>query len=385
MSSARSPAQAKYDVVIAGARCAGASTAMLLARRGLRVLVVDPVPRGRDTLSTHALMRGAVLQLRRWGLLDAIRAAGTPAIRSTTFHYGEETIEIPIKARDGVDTLCAPRRTVLDPVLIDAALAAGAEVVHGRAVVDVLRDARGRVHGVKLGARDTGAIEVEADLVIGADGIRSRVARLVNAPVDYTVRHMSSSIYGYWRGVALQGYHWFYDIGVSVGSIPTNEGQTCVFVLLPQPRFEKELHRGMETLYHDALEAVSPELAGCVAESDGPGRLRAFAGARGFLRRAVGPGWALVGDAGYFRDPITAHGITDALHDADMMSRAVAGNDTAMASFQAARDERVRGLLDVTTRISSFEWSLDEVKAYHLDLNREMNAQIEAVQDHSLA
>lgn len=380
MSSARSPiTRNQYDVVIAGARCAGASTAMLLARRGLRVLVVDPVPRGRDTLSTHALMRGAVLQLHRWGLLDAIRTAGTPAIRSTTFHYGDETIEIPIKARDGVDALCAPRRTVLDPVLIDAALAAGAQVVHGRAVVDVLRDSRGRVRGVKLGGADTQVIEVEADLVIGADGIRSRVARIVEAPLDYTVPHMSSSIYGYWRGVTLEGYHWFYDLGVSVGSIPTNEGETCVFVLLPRARFEKDRHRGMEILYRDALGKASSELARSVAESDGPGKLKAFAGATGFLRRAVGPGWALVGDAGYFRDPITAHGITDALHDAELLSRAVVGGDRAMASFQAARDERVRGLLDVTTRISSFEWSLDEVKDYHLDLNREMNAQIAAV------
>jgi 2-polyprenyl-6-methoxyphenol hydroxylase-like FAD-dependent oxidoreductase len=287
-------------------------------------------------------MRGAVLQLHRWGLLETIRAAGTPAIRSTTFHYGDETIEVPIKARDGIDALCAPRRTVLDPVLIDAALAAGAEVVHGRAVVDVLRDSQGRVRGVKIGGADEQVMDVEADLVIGADGIRSRVARIVEAPLDYTVPHMSCSIYGYWSGVAFEGYHWFYDIGVSVGSIPTNGGETCVFILLPQPRFEKDRRRGMEALYRDALDEVSPELAGSVAESDGPGRLRAFAGATGFLRRAVGPGWALVGDAGYFRDPITAHGITDALHDAELLSRAVAGSDGAMAGYQAARDERVK-------------------------------------------
>ncbi|MCH8254322.1 MAG: FAD-dependent monooxygenase, partial [Gemmatimonadetes bacterium] len=117
----------RYDVIIAGARCAGASTAMLLARRGLRVLVIDPTSRGSDTLSTHALMRGGVLQLHRWGLLDAIRAAGTPAIPKTSFHYGEETIEVSIKERDGVDALYAPRRTVLDAVLVDAAVAAGAE------------------------------------------------------------------------------------------------------------------------------------------------------------------------------------------------------------------------------------------------------------------
>src|SRR5512134_937876 len=112
-------ARRHYDVLIAGARCAGASTALLLARRGLRVLVVDPARRGSDTLSTHALMRGAVLQLHRWGLLDAVRASGPTTIRSTTFHYGGERITLPIKERDGVDALCAPRRTVLDPILAD--------------------------------------------------------------------------------------------------------------------------------------------------------------------------------------------------------------------------------------------------------------------------
>ncbi len=127
-SNLQSPvARDRYDVIIAGARCAGASTAMLLARQGLRVLVVDPTRRGSDTLSTHALMRGAVLQLHRWGVLDDIRAAGTPPIRKTTFHYGDEDLEIPINPRDGIDALYAPRRTVIDVVLLDAAEAAGAE------------------------------------------------------------------------------------------------------------------------------------------------------------------------------------------------------------------------------------------------------------------
>ena len=136
----------RYDVVIAGARCAGASTAMLLARQGLRVLVVDPASRGSDTLSTHALMRAGVLQLHRWGLLEAIRAAETPAIPKTSFHYGDETIEVSIKERDGVDALYAPRRTVLDSVLVDAAVAAGADQGHR----DSRHPSRGRIANVGL-------------------------------------------------------------------------------------------------------------------------------------------------------------------------------------------------------------------------------------------
>ena len=229
--------RSRYDVLIAGARCAGASTSMLLARRGLSVLVVDPVKRGSDTLSTHALMRGGGLQLHRWGLLDAIRTAGTPAVRKTTFHYGDEVIEVPIKERDGIDALYAPRRTVLDPVLVDAAIAADAEVVHGQSVVDLLRDPGGRICGAKIAGVDKRVTDVAADLVIGADGVRSRVARILEAGFDYVVTHAASSIYGYWQGVALEGYHWFYDVGGGIGTIPTNDGDTCVFALLPQTRF----------------------------------------------------------------------------------------------------------------------------------------------------
>jgi len=353
---------------------------MLLARAGLRVLVVDPIKRGRDTLSTHALMRGAVLQLHRWGLLDAVRASGTPPIRSTTFHYGDESIEVPIKAKDGVDALCAPRRTVLDPILVDAALTAGAEVVHGQSVVDLIRDPQGRTRGAKIADGDKRLTDVDAELVIGADGIRSRVARIVEAPLDYAVTHASASIYGYWRGLTLQGFHWFYDTGAGVGSIPTNQEETCVFISLPRTRFEENRQRGMQALYHEALREVSTELASSVAESDGPGKLRAFPGTPGFLRRAVGEGWALVGDAGYFRDPITAHGITDALHDAELLSRTILqGGDGNLVDYQRARDARVQGLLDVTDRISAFDWNLDEVKAHHLTLSREMNAQVESL------
>ena len=124
---AHRPKLDRYDVVVAGARVAGASTAMLLARQGLRVLVVDPIPATRDVLSTHALMRGAVMQLHRWGLLDAVRAAGTPTIEATTFHYGPDSITVPIKPRDGIDGLFAPRRTVLDPILLEAARSSGAD------------------------------------------------------------------------------------------------------------------------------------------------------------------------------------------------------------------------------------------------------------------
>ena len=369
-----------YDVVIAGARCAGASTAMLLARRGLRVLVVDPLRYGSDTLSTHALMRGAVLLLHRWGVLDAVRASGAPPIKATTFHYGNETIEVPIKPRDGVDALYAPRRTVLDPILVDAAREAGAEVVYGQSVVDVTRDTNGRVRGARIAGTDRRPVDVSAELVIGADGLRSRVARIVEAQVVYTAPHAACSIYGYWQGIPLQGYHWFYEPNVSIGTIPTNDGATCVFALIPQARFMERRRAGIETLFDEALAAVSPELRDQARSTVPFQTLRAFPGSPGFLRRVVGPGWLLVGDAGYFRDPITAHGITDALREAELISRAItADGDRGLQEYQAGRDELVMGLLDVTDRIASFEWSLEEVKEHHLELNRQMKAEVDVL------
>jgi 2-polyprenyl-6-methoxyphenol hydroxylase-like FAD-dependent oxidoreductase len=367
-----------YDVIIAGARCAGASTAMLLARQGLRVLVVDPTRRGSDTLSTHALMRGAVLQLHRWGVLDDIQAAGTPAIRTTTFHYGDEDIEVQIKPRDGIDSLYAPRRTVIDVVLLDAAEAAGAEVLFGYSLVDLLRDPDDRVCGARIAGGDRDEIDVAADVVVGADGLRSRVARIVEAEQQSNASHATASIYSYRQDFGLEGFHWFYSIGAAVGSIPTNDGNTCVFASLPPARFEDNRKSGLEALYHDVLNDVSPELAERVAGSEISGKLRGFPGVPGFLRRAAGPGWALVGDAAYFKDPLTAHGITDALRDAELLARAVtAGTDEALAGYQTTRDELVKGLFDVTDRIASFEWDLDEAKNLHLVLNKEMKAEVD--------
>ena len=367
------PTRNRYDVIVAGARCAGASTAMLLARAGLRVLVVDPTRRGSDTLSTHALMRGGVQQLHRWGVLDAVRASGTPAIRTVTFHYGDDGIRVPIRPSDGVDALYAPRRTVLDALLAEAAEDAGAEVRHGLSVVDLLRDASGRVRGATIAGRDQETVDVAADLVIGADGIRSRVARILDVEVEHSLPHASASIYGYVRGLGLDGYHWYYEAGASVGSIPSNDDETCVFASLPGERFEAERGSGLEALHAALLPQVSRDLAERVAAAGGPGKLRAFAGVPGFLRRGAGPGWALVGDAGYFRDPITAHGITDALREAEFLARAVlAGTQEALSRNAAARHERVRPFFEITDRIAAFDWTLGEVREDHLVLSKEM-------------
>lgn len=228
---------AHYDAVVVGARCAGASTAMLLARQGLRVLVVDSGLYGTDTLSTHALMRGAVLQLHRWGILGGLTAAGTPPVRKTWFHYGDEEIGIPIKPADGVDALYAPRRTVLDTLLVDAARKAGAEVAYQTRLVDLVRSSDGRVVGVSLRDSTGQARDIGAGIVIGADGLRSTVARLVGAERCATGRNAAATVFAYWPGLDFEGTHWLFSQGVASGAIPTNDGLTCVFVATPERRF----------------------------------------------------------------------------------------------------------------------------------------------------
>jgi flavin-dependent dehydrogenase len=370
--------RSRYDAIVVGARPAGAATAMLLARAGLRVLAVDRARPGDDALSTHALMRGAVVQLHRWGLLRAVEAAGTPPIRSATFHYGEEEIPIAIRPRDGIDALYAPRRTVLDPLLVRAAAAAGAGVRHGVALVDLVRDGRGRVAGAVLAGADGVTTRVEAGIVIGADGVRSPVARLAGAPVERAGRSATAVVYGHFAGLALDGYHWYYRPGVGAGAIPTNDGRACVFVALPPARFLRGLAGGVDALYRRVLAEAAPELARSLAATRADAKLRSFPGTPGFLRRAWGPGWALVGDAGYFKDPLTAHGITDALRDAELLSRAiVAGADGALAAYQAARDEMSLAFFEATDRLASFAWDLEEARRDHQLLSRHMAGEVE--------
>ncbi len=366
-----------YDVVIVGARCAGAATAMLLARAGARVLVVDRQAYGSDRLSTHALTRGGVLQLYRWGLLDRILHAGTPPVRSITFHYGDDALRVPIKPDVGVDLLCAPRRTVLDRILVDAATEAGAEFRHGVSLTALHTRSDGRVTGVQLQDARRIALNVRAGMVIGADGRQSMVARLAGARSFATAHHATAAVYGYFKGMPEDGFHWYYRPGVAAGALPTNGRAHCVFTCVRQSEFENRFRSNLQGGFHAALEDSDPTLARAVRAAMPPDRLYGFAGAQGFMKTAHGRGWALVGDAGYFKDPLTAHGITDALRDAEILARAVLqGNERALALYQAERDALSRDLFEITDRVASFEWDLDEMKALHLDLNQAMRTEV---------
>ncbi len=371
-------ARTNYDVLIVGARCAGAAAAMLLARGGVRVLAIERGEYGADTLSTHALMRGGVLQLHRWGVLPCIVAAGTPSIRRVIFHYGDAVTEIAIKPANGIGALYAPRRTILDRALVDAARDAGAEVRHGHVLTGLLRDRCGRVRSAMVRGPDGRDVEISADLIVGADGVGSTLARLVAAPVLRAAKHASTIVYGHWSDLPDTACRWYYRAGLAAGAIPTNGGQHCVFIAMPPARYRDEVRFGLTAGYHRILGDISPELAASVAASRLESRLWVFAGQKGFLKQAYGPGWAIVGDAGYFKDPLTAHGMTDALRDAELLAAAAAhGSDAAFASYAALRDDLSGGLFEATETIASFSWDLDGVQSLHARLNQAMRREVE--------
>jgi flavin-dependent dehydrogenase len=375
----------EYDVIVVGARPAGAATALLLARQGLRVLVLERARPGSDTLSTHALMRGGVSQLTRWDLLAPIVAAGTPAVRRTLFHYPGETVTVSIRPAAGVEALYAPRRTVLDRILAQAAEDAGATVRYGVTVTDLLRERDGRVSGVIGHDRSFAPVRARSWLTVGADGVTSTVARLVGAPTLREGQSSSAIVYGYWSGLDVSGYEWFYRPGGSAGLIPTNGGEVCVFAGTSTRRFTREMIRDPRGAYLRLLAEVTGMAGGRLSERLVPRRLRAFPGRPGYLRLAQGSGWALVGDAGQYLDPLSTNGITEALRDADLLSRQVeaitagAPEDGAMAAYQAERDRIAGPILDVADELAGYRWDVATVRHLLLRLSSALSSEIETL------
>src|SRR6185436_13962648 len=366
----------KFDVVIVGARCAGAATALLLARAGARVLVVDKGVYGSDTVSSHALMRGAVLQLTRWGVLPAVVAAGTPPVRSTTFSYSTEDTTVAIEPRYGVDALYAPRRTVLDRILVDAAVESGVEFEYGVQVRDIRMDGRGRVRGIEAGRLGL----LEAGLIVGADGLHSGIARLVGAWPLFVGHHRTGVLYGYWENLPADGFYWGYRAAASVGVIPTNGNASLVFVSWPSQRFEETVRGDVPGAYRRLIRETFPDLDEKLAAARPVERIRGFGGHIGFIRKSAGSGWALVGDAAYFKDPLTAHGITDALRDAEFLARAILrGTPQAWSDYETTRLELSKPLFDLTDKIVSFEHQDAELQALHRAFSGEMNREVKVL------
>jgi flavin-dependent dehydrogenase len=377
-----------YDVIVVGGRVAGASTALLLARAGARVALVDRSAYGADTLSTHGLMRAGVLQLSRWGLLDEVIAAATPAIQRTMFHYADgESVQVSIRPGAGVDALYAPRRYLLDRILVDAAAEAGTHVRHETTVTALLRDDGDRVTGVRVRDRWGLAVDLQAAITVGADGIRSTVADQAGAHLVRRGRSRSAILYRYHSDVPTVGYEWGYGAGSAAGLIPTNDGLTCVFVGTTPARLRTLRGDGTEHAFATLLARAAPRLAERLTSAEPAGRMLGWAGVPGFVRHSWGPGWALVGDAGYFKDPLTTHGMTDALRDAEMLAceilEALGGvvpEAVALARYQAKRERLSSSLFDATEAVASYDWDLEQVRGLLRQVSSAMSDEVDHLQ-----
>lgn len=357
-----------YDVIVVGARVAGASTAMLLARRGHRVLMVDRVAMPADTISTHAILRTGVLQLSRWGVLDRVAAAGTPAVDHMTLGFGRERIPFQMKGDFGIDRLYAPRRHLLDSILAEEATASGADFSERTRMVDVLSDDSDAVAGVVV-EHDQRTTKITARKVVGADGVRSRLARMVDAPTYAYHVPRNTVHYAYYTGIQYPGFWFQFTPGINAGMIATDQDAACVFTGRPAERLpdwradpEAEFRRLLAEAGQDLLEEVSAGTR--VTPFRGMGRLP------GYFRRPWGPGWALVGDAGYCKDPISAHGISDALRDAELCARAVDRSllepsraAEAMAEYERIRDVLSWPIFEESRALAGFEWDAEEASA----------------------
>jgi flavin-dependent dehydrogenase len=351
-----------HDVVVVGARAAGGATALQLARLGYDVAVLDRALFPSDTVSTHSISRGGVVQLNRWGLLDSVLASGAPAIRRITFNANGESISRPVKDKAGVDHLVAPRRHILDTIVATAAQRAGADVRLGVTVDGVRLDDHGRAIGVH-GHDAAGPFDLRARFVVGADGLRSRVARAVGAPVVEERGSGGAAQYAYYTGLPWDGIEFFIAERSFAGVFPTHDGEGCVWVCGPSAD-AAAARRGAGSradAFATLLERSAPELADRLRSarrtSDVAGMLRQ----PNQRRAARGPGWALVGDAGYHRDAVTGHGITDAYRDAELLATAIDGalrgdtdDDTALAGYERQRDAALREIFELTHALTAY-------------------------------
>lgn len=348
-----------YDAIVVGARCAGSPTAMLLARKGYRVLLIDKATFPSDIISTHYIHQPGVARLKRWGLLERVRVSNCPLIFGFHFDVGPFALRGAPAPYEGVAEGLCPRRTVLDKILVDAALEAGVEVREGFFVRELLIDGE-RVVGIRGEGRGGSVISEKGSLVIGADGHHSVVARAVAAPEYQGRPAVSCNYYTYWSGVPVERVELYNRGHCLIGAVPTNDGLVNIFVAWLNTEFHAHRHDRDEH-YMRAVDSA-PHLAERVRQGKREERFHGTTDLPGFLRKAYGPGWALVGDAGYHRHPITATGITDAFRDAELLTEAIDAGFSgrrplldALADYERQRNEAVMPMYELTCDLANLE------------------------------
>jgi 2-polyprenyl-6-methoxyphenol hydroxylase-like FAD-dependent oxidoreductase len=345
-----------WDAIVIGARCAGSPVAMLLARKGYRILAVDSAKFPSDTISTHLLHPPAVAALERWHLLDRLVSTGCPAIDNYTFNFGDFEISGAPGTAAAPVAYC-PRRTILDKLLVDAVSEAGAEVREGFSVDEIVMR-EGRVTGIR-GRANGKPVAESARVVIGADGRHSLVAKAVRPEQYHEKPPVQVSYYSYFRNLPVDGFEVYIRPYRGWAVIPTHDGLTLVIAGWPVAEFETN-RKDIESNYVKTFELL-PTFAERIRSAKREAR---FVGASvpGYFRKPFGPGWALVGDAGHNKDFITGTGIMDAFLDAERCSTALdqafSGEKTfeeAMHVYQRARDERALPMYEFTNQLAPLD------------------------------
>lgn len=333
-----------YDVIVVGARCAGAATAMLLARKGYKVLVVDRAEFPSDIPHGHFIHHGGPQRLRRWGLLDAVLATGCPPARTMTIDLGDVALTSSEIVAEDAPFGIGPRRTALDKVLVDAAIRAGATLREGFSVEDFLSDGD-RITGIRGHDRGSSVATERATVTVGADGRNSRLARKVAAQAYEVVPTLTCWYYTYWSGVPDHGLEVRQRGNHVTFAFPTNDGLFTVFVALPAAELPR-VRADVEGQFM-AVVAEVPELDQRLRNGRREERFYGATDLPNFLRKPFGPGWALVGDAGCHKDPYLALGICDAFRDAELLAEALdeglSGKrplDSALADYERLRNEQ---------------------------------------------
>ncbi len=348
-----------YDAIVIGARCGGSLTALLLARMGYEVLLVDKATFPSDTLSTHLIHPDGVARLHRWGLLDEIRGTGAPAIERYSVDFGPFRIRgAPRPTTDGIAQAYGARRLLVDHLLIRAAGNAGAEIREGFDVQEVsIEDGVAKVRGSS--GRDKEVTET-ARVVIGADGRHSQVARAVDAETYHERPTLAATYFAYWSGVSVDGLEIYVRPERSFGAFSTNDGLTLVVMSWPLAEFKANRH-DIEGNFLKSLE-LAPDLAARVGSGARETRFLGTGEAPGFYRKPFGPGWALVGDARHHKDPCTAKGMSEAFHDAELVAEALdsvwsgsARYGDALGGYQRRRDEETLPMYEFTCQLASLQ------------------------------